>query len=202
MGKKNYVSFAKKNMKNITYLLSVVVGLSGTLLAQDALPPLKVGDQLNYLVESTDKTYNFDLTLTEVSNGIAFTWTMSAPVNKNGSITISASALKTATLYFNYFKSEDKVLEDQTCVFVSDANYNDLVSKNKTSMDMGDGNSGIWSGALDEMLVSYKKDTKYYKAYFLKLENSDKEMKVLKVGNHQIIAKLNLHSTVTLVGIK
>ncbi len=188
-------------MKKIIYLLGVFVGLSSTLSAQ-ALPSLKVGDQLNYLVDKGDQSYNFDITLTEVTNGIAFTWTMSAPVNKTGSITITANALKTATTYFNYFKAEDKVLEDQTCIFISETNFNEIVSKNKTSMDMGEGNVGVWSGAADEKLITYKGNTGYQKVYLLKLENSTKEMTVLPVSNHHIIAKMNLHFTVSLVSIK
>jgi hypothetical protein len=188
-------------MKKLIYLFGAFVGLSIAAVAQE-LPALKVGDQLNYLVDRGEQSYNFDITLTEVSNGISFTWIMSDPINKSGSITITANALKTATKYFNYFKSEDKVLEDQTCIFLSDANYNDLVSANKTSMDMGDGVMGVWSSTLDETLVTYKKNTTYQKAYFLKLENSTKEMTVLPIGNHHIIAKMNLHFTVTLVSIK
>ncbi len=190
-------------MKKIIYLLGAFVGLSTTVIAQE-LPPLKVGDQLNYLVDRGTDSYNFDITLTEVTNGIAFTWVMSDPINKSGSITITANALKTATTYYNYFKSEDKVLEDQSCIFLSDANFKDLVSANKTTIDMGgDGSgTGVWSGAMDEMLVTYKKSTGYQKAYFLKLENSTKEMQVLPIGNHHIIAKMNLHFTVSLISIK
>jgi hypothetical protein len=67
----------------------------------------------------------------------------------------------------------------------------------------GDGTgNGVYSGAMDEMMVTYKKSTGYQKAYFLKLENSTKELVVLPIGNHHIIAKMNLHFTVSLISIK
>lgn len=190
-------------MKNLIYVFGVFIGLTNTVIAQE-LPALKVGDQLNYLVDRGTDSYNFDITLTEVTNGIAFNWVMSNPINKSGSITISANALKSATTYYNYFKAEDKVLEDQSCIFLSDANFKDLVSTNKTTIDMGgDGTgNGVYSGAMDEMMVTYKKSTGYQKAYFLKLENSTKELVVLPIGNHHIIAKMNLHFAVSLISIK
>jgi hypothetical protein len=68
-------------MKNLIYVFGVFIGLSATVAAQE-LPALKVGDQLNYLVDRGTDSYNFDITLTEVTNGIAFTWVMSDPINK------------------------------------------------------------------------------------------------------------------------
>lgn len=189
-------------MRKIFYFIGVFLGSVANIGAQD-LPSLKVGDQLNYLIERDGQMVNFDLTLTEVTNGISFSWTMSAPANKSGNITVTSNALKTATTYFGQFKSEDKVLDDQSCMFVSAANVKDLVSNNQTTMNFGgEGNSGIWSSTVDEMLVTYKKNTGYKKAYFLKLENSDKEIAVLPVGEHHILAKMHLHSVITLVSIK
>lgn len=191
-------------MRKIIYVLGAFVGMSGMLAAQE-IPAiqLQVGDQLLYLVENGEKSYNFDITLTEVTDGIAFSFVMSGSASRVGSIKVTAPALKTATKYLNGFKSEDKILEDQSSVFMSDANYNDLVTQNKTILDNQDGKGpATWTSTLDELLVTYKKNTIYRPAYFLKMENSTNEMMVLKGGSHHIIAQLKMGFSLRLMGIQ
>ena len=79
----------------------------------------RAGTQLLYIVEAGGTKYNFDVTLTRVGESIAFDYTMSAPANLAGSVTISSEALENAERMVNYFNGGELNLRDATTVFLS-----------------------------------------------------------------------------------
>lgn len=110
-------------MKNII-LLTLFAFVSITSNAQtETYDTIKVGSVLTYSVNADGKKYDFIITIKKLSNsiteGASFDWKMTAPINKSGTINISAGAMDSSFAWYNYFSSGTINLENQTSVMLS-----------------------------------------------------------------------------------
>lgn len=107
-------------MKNL--ITAMVLIFSSVALFSQEPYKMQVGDQLVYHVEAGGAEYDFIATPTKLSaKGINFDYTMSAPANVNGSINISATALKNSFAMYNQFSGGKVNLTKEISVFASKA---------------------------------------------------------------------------------
>jgi hypothetical protein len=158
---------------------------------------LQEGDRLFYDVIANEQVYTFSVDIIKLDSTISFSWSMSPPINKSGYITISENALKNAKQYMNQFAGGTKDLDQESSVFMSDANFNELANTNTTKMDMGEGNSGEWfNNGSDNYGFIWKGSDVNPNAYYTKLEKSkswdSRNIVVLAEGPFHLILRMNL----------
>ena len=84
---------------------------------------VKSGSVLIYKITSGNSSYTFTITVKKTEPNLEFSYEMSAPANKKGSISISKEAMDTATKLINFFGNEDRKLVDATSIWVSNKIY-------------------------------------------------------------------------------
>lgn len=112
-------------MKQILLLITL---LSTNFFAtgQQANFTLTKGTKLTYEVEQGTKAYQFIMKITELGKTVSFDWEMTAPVNKSGSVKMTAEAMKSATALFNYFNGGQTILTEETSAFISRDAYKSI----------------------------------------------------------------------------
>lgn len=109
-----------KTMKNLFIAMAFMFS-SSTLFSQTPYK-MKVNDQLIYRVEAGSMEYDFIVVPKKLSaTEISFEYRMGEPVNRSGSVSMNAEALKSAMAMFNRFSSGAVNLTDETSVFASNA---------------------------------------------------------------------------------
>jgi hypothetical protein len=193
-------------MKKIICLCCVL--LTGAILGSSQnMPELKSGTVLTYRVISGELTYNFVVTLVTLSDKIEFSWKMEAPVNQKGSITIMPDAVANAGKYMNNFSPGDQILQTESSVFISNANFKEIIKKSETHMDMGNGNTGMWNGGSDNFSFTYRGEEIFPYAYYLGLKNDAqtlsgyREVVVAKTGKYHLILSMTLDFDIRLMTI-
>lgn len=128
-------------MKKILFL-NILLGIGTWIFAQEATTfSLTKGTKLTYDVEQGTKEYQFIMTITELGKTVSFDWEMTAPVNKSGSVKMTAEAMKSATVLFNYFSGGKTVLSEETSAFISREAYKSI-DENKSVTLSADGKKG------------------------------------------------------------
>ena len=89
---------------------------------------IKPGTQLTYDVNAGGKQYKFIVTIKKLGTEIAFDWKMTEPLNKTGSVAMTAAAVAKADALFNYFNGGPTVLEKETSVWISQKLFNDIAT--------------------------------------------------------------------------
>lgn len=95
---------------------------------------MKPGTVLTYDVNASGKKYQYIITIKKLGDEIVFEWTMTAPVNKKGTVAMSANAVSKADALFNYFTEGESKLEKETSVFISRKLFNDVSSTSEASI--------------------------------------------------------------------
>ena len=128
-------------MKKILFL-SAMLGLNITAFSQETTSfSLTKGTKLTYNVEQGTKEYQFIMKITELDKKVSFDWEMTAPVNKSGSVTMAAEAMKNATALFNYFNGGKTTLTQETSAFISRDAYKSI-EENKSVTLSAEGKNG------------------------------------------------------------
>lgn len=89
---------------------------------------MRPGTVLTYDVNMGGKQYKFIATLKKAGDEIAFDWKMTEPINKTGTVNMSAAAVKSADALFNYFTGGTSNLEKETSVFLSKKVFDDVAA--------------------------------------------------------------------------
>ncbi len=90
---------------------------------------IKPGTVLTYDVSSAGKNYKFIVTIKTLGSEIAFDWKMTEPINKSGSVVMSANAVSKADALFNYFSGGVSNLDKETSVWISKKLFDDISAK-------------------------------------------------------------------------
>lgn len=112
-------------MKQILLLITLL-SINFFATGQQANFTLTKGTKLTYEVEQGTKAYQFIMKITELGKTVSFDWEMTAPVNKSGSIKMTAEAMKSATALFNYFNGGQTILTEETSAFISRDAYKSI----------------------------------------------------------------------------
>lgn len=128
-------------MKKIFYSLLVIFNFSFFVSsAQDVAAletfekAMKPGAVLTYDVNMAGKKYQFIATIKKLGSEIAFDWKMTEPINKTGSVIMSATAISKADGLFNYFTASETKLEKETSMFISGKIFNDAATNFQASL--------------------------------------------------------------------
>ncbi len=171
-------------------------------------PAIKKGTQLTYHVTTSDKSYDYVITVKEYSPSISFDWKMTDPVNTSGKITIALNALQKATSYKNYFQDgSNEALTTQSTVWLSKKNFNELKSSGKTSMNMtGDLNTYEKVAAPQQVSYNAKGVTKTANVIgcqFVKTADTNYTVRVFDDAKDPLIQYMDLGSfTITLKSVE
>jgi hypothetical protein len=118
-------------------LLTLLFSNTSFLFAQNENGfTLSKGTKLIYNVEQGAKSYQFIMTITELSKSVSFNWEMTSPVNRSGSITMTADAMKSANALFNYFSGGPTTLTEETSVFISNEGYHSLIENKSANLSV------------------------------------------------------------------
>ncbi|MBY0480097.1 MAG: hypothetical protein K2Q21_01980 [Chitinophagaceae bacterium] len=118
-------------------LFTLLLSTTSLLFAQKANDfTLSKGTKLIYNVEQGTKNYQFIMTITELSKSVSFNWEMTSPVNRSGSISMTADAMKSAYALFNYFSGGPTILTEETSVFISSEGYHSLIENKSASLSV------------------------------------------------------------------
>ncbi len=101
---------------------------------------IKPGTVLTYDVNTNEKKYQFVVTLKKLGDEIAFDWKMTEPVNKTGTVLMSANAVAKADALLNNFSGGESKLEKETSVFISRKIFNDVSSTSSSSIKLNGAN--------------------------------------------------------------
>jgi len=96
---------------------------------------IKPGSKLIYGVEANGQKYDFIVTVKALVPALVFDWQMTDPVNINGSITHTATAMTAGNTMYNFFAPGSKTLDDNTLsVWISRNSFTSLTKGTKTAM--------------------------------------------------------------------
>ncbi len=93
---------------------------------------MRPGTVLTYDVNMGGKQYKFIVTLKKSADEISFDWKMTEPVNKSGTVNMSAAAVKNADALFNYFAGGASNLDKETSIFLSKKVFDDVAANAET----------------------------------------------------------------------
>lgn len=137
-------------MKQILLLITLL-SINFFATGQKANFTLTKGTKLTYEVEQGTKAYQFIMKITELGKTVSFDWEMTAPVNKSGSVKMTAEAMKSATALFNYFNGGQTILTEETSAFISRDAYTSIEETSSVTLS-ANGKNG--TGELFEALKS------------------------------------------------
>lgn len=156
---------------------------------------------LVYSVNNNGDVYDFIVTVNKYDKSIEFSYDM--PQKKSAAkISIEQNAVEDAVKYNNYFNGSDKTFTNQSTVWLSRKNFQELSMKEgSTSMDMGNGNETYNQKSTSTMKIKYMGEEKiitYYKA----IAASGNEVWVLNNSKNPLIVKMNLGWTIELKEVR
>jgi hypothetical protein len=133
------------------------------------------GDTLVYEVIAGDNMYDFTVALTAFDGGgkgIAFGWTMSDPVNRQGKVKISKNGYLNSSSYINRFSGGELNLANACTVFMTAKNFGEMPAK-KTKMTIDGVTEMFYRPTPDEVPVTIMCKGKEYKSDGFKVTNND-----------------------------
>ena len=113
----------QKNLHNV-FIAVLLVLYSTSSASVNPNQIIKKGTKLIYDVNYLGSQYEFTIVIKDQSETYRFDWSMSAPLNKKGTLNISKEAIQNATELFNYFSNGDVNPANQCCVILSKKMFN------------------------------------------------------------------------------
>ncbi|MBK8951095.1 MAG: hypothetical protein IPM85_00815 [Chitinophagaceae bacterium] len=158
-------------MKQFLFLITLL-SINFFVTGQQTDLTLTKGTKLTYEVEQGTKAYQFIMKITELGKTVSFDWEMTAPINKSGSVKMTAEAMKSATALFNYFNDGQTVLAEETSAFISRDAYKSI-EDNKSVTLSANGKNG--AAELFEVLNSStsEKSGSFYIDYIKPVNGKD-----------------------------
>jgi len=165
---------------------------------------LKTGSVLTYSVNANGSRYNFIITIMGWGDNRVFDYEMTAPVSQTGNITLTASALATASAQTNRFSGGPVTLADRTTVWLSKAVFDGL-KKNFQARISSDGDSPVTLLNNFEDQFNVIVDGKNIRLNIIYAEEqSGKPYKywILNDADNPLILKMDLGWTIELIDVK
>jgi hypothetical protein len=194
-------------MKKNAFLMVVLIlsGISTRSYSQENKTNdtwLKTGSALNYSVQAGTKNYEFNISDLLITNDIAFSWKMTAPVNTSGKVSMNIDAIDTSKTMVNYFSDKSvQNLTDKTTVWLSRKVYKLLLGQQAVNMTIDN----------QKETIKYLRNEKYT----LTIDGAKTEVDVMVAGSdagstfwilndpkNPLIVKMNLAFTIELKSVK
>ncbi len=195
----------KTAIKIIIIFTLIIVSIS-PIFSQTHESILKGGTTLIYEVENQNQKYDFTINIEEVSPAIVFTFKMSNKTKTSGKITITKEALKSAIAQYNYFQSNEVVLDKQTTVWVSKKVWNNLKKRKKSIISTNSGDMNMKTLQFIEIqnypVVIDKEEQSLSSFYCITNDSNAFKYWILNDINNPLILKMELHFSIELKEIK
>jgi hypothetical protein len=198
----------KKFLSTFVFLLLLVTArlygqnISDLETFEKAMRP---GTVLTYDVNMGGKQYKFIATLKKAGDEIAFDWKMTEPINKTGTVNMSAVAVKSADALFNYFTGGASNLEKETSVFLSKKVFDDVAVNAEVLLKVNGASDTAtrMSNAIGEFNFNLNGNLIAVPAWELE-GGSEVKYKVVAIESRQfpLIVQMNLGWTIVLTEIK
>lgn len=195
----------KTAIKIISIFTLIIVSIS-PIISQTNEFILKKGTILIYEVENQNQKYDFTINIEEVSPAIVFTFKMTNKTRTSGKITITKEALKNAIAQYNYFQSNEIVLDKQTTVWVSKKVWNNLKKRKKSIISTNSGDMNMKTLEFVEIqnyTVTMDKEEQTLSSFYC-ITNDSNAFKywILNDINNPLILKMELHFSIELKEIR
>jgi len=99
--------------------LFLLIPVFAMALPKKTLVRFKHGSKITYAVDNRGKSYNLIITIVKTSPDLEFSYELTAPFNKKGSITIKAKDLDSARSLHNDFMGGSLTLKGEVSLFLS-----------------------------------------------------------------------------------
>ncbi|MEI6817343.1 MAG: hypothetical protein WCL14_12090 [Bacteroidota bacterium] len=117
----------KKIIKSTLVLMLAVAffapSFAGKVINPNGETFIKVGSKLTYAIDRDGKKYDMVVTITKLSPQISFDWQMTAPANRNGSVTMSEKAVGHAMNVITDFANGATTLNGESAIWLSYDNF-------------------------------------------------------------------------------
>lgn len=160
-----------------------------------------------YEVVFQGQAYDFRVTnpIVDMNSGISFRFKMTGDVGMSGNVKIGKDALNTAHKQNNRFSDGDLELTDETTVWISNEVFNDLKTKNQTSISadmLGEKQYTIindeYNDDDDFYPVTVDGEEKYIKCFKIGSLDGDEEMWINDDPKNPLILKMKLSFSIEL----
>ena len=160
-----------------------------------------------YEVVFQGQTYDFRVTnpIVDMNSGISFRFKMTGDVGMSGNVKIGKDALNAAHKQNNRFSDGDLDLTDETTVWISNEVFNDLKTKNQTSINadmLGEKQYTIindeYNDDDDFYPVTVDGEEKYIKCFKIGSLDGDEEMWINDDPKNPLILKMKLSFSIEL----
>lgn len=174
---------------------------------------LKSGSVLVYRVDYFGTQYDFIMTLAEVGEKLSFHYVMTEPVGTDGTVIMTPTATKSATILYNSFSGGEVTLQDKTSAFVSKDIFTAISTTKKAAIQTEKGGADTYGNitvAKEKISVTGSlKDLSVYKLVQTQDNagnnvdaGSAKEIRVLDNANLPLITYMDLGWTIQLTEVK
>jgi len=152
----------------------------------------KTGDILVYKVTNNEDKYDFIVRVKKFGSSINFDYDMPQKHHK-ANVNIQAGAVTDATRYQNYFSGKNLELSNESTVWLSKRNYQDLVADGETTMDFGDGAETFVRGNNGVLKINVKGKEKIITVFHVNNTSGNKKhLLVLTDAANPLIVRMDL----------
>lgn len=187
-------------------LLAIFATISTNCMAEAPKFTLKKGMTLIYQVDNISQKYDFTINIEEITPAIVFSFKMTNARKTAGKITITKEALKNAIAQYNYFQSNEVVLNKQTTVWVSKKVWNNLKKKKKSDISTNSGEMNLKTLELvksqDYPLLLNGEELSLTSLYCVTSDTNAYKYWILDDINNPIILKMELNFSIELKEVK
>lgn len=187
-------------MKKLFTLICVLFALATS--AQTLA--LKPGSVLTYAVNANGSNYNFIVTIMGIGDNLVFDYEMTAPAATSGNVTLTASALATASAQTNMFSGGSITLADKTTVWLSKTVFNGLKKDFQARISCDGGQPVTLLNNYEDQYRVIVDNKEARLNIFYAEEQSGKPFKywILNDAANPLIVKMDLGWTIELIDVK
>ncbi|MDD5569697.1 MAG: ankyrin repeat domain-containing protein [Bacteroidales bacterium] len=171
----------------------------------DIIAKIDANTKLTYNVNAMGNKYNFIVDVIQTGPEIVFGWKMTLEnrTDKEGTITISDEAAKTATGMYNYFQNGEINLIDKTSVWISKKSFSSLRTGVATELNTGSGTKLFYrKKATADNQIKINGYDRPLNVIYVESEDKSEKLWILNNPNMPVILKMDLGWTIEIASIE
>jgi hypothetical protein len=163
---------------------------------------VKPGDILVYTASNNGENYDFIVRVKKYGSTINFDYEMPQKGSK-ANVNIQSTAVDAAGKYSSDFGTTNHDFNNQSSIWLSKRNYEDLASDGETKMDFGGGEQTFVRGNSGILKINYKGKEKILTVYNVNAkEGAGKHLMVLSEANNPLIVMMDVGWKITLKEVR
>jgi hypothetical protein len=171
----------------------------------DTIPKIDANSKLTYNVNANGAKYDFIVEVIQTSPEIVFEWKMTLDnrSDKQGTLTISEDAAKSAIDMYNSFQNGEINLTDKTSVWMSKAAFGSLRTGAATELNTGSGAKLFYRKKTDtNTQIKMKGSNKPLNVIYAESEDKSEKLWILNNPYMPVILKMDLGWTIEIASIE